>query len=75
MKQKDINWPTLLNEGGWRIQRMPGAYWPRYIRFHKGRKQLLRHYPQGMCWALYESGRLRGYDSLTPLLKLADTPG
>lgn len=75
MKRKEIIWPVLINEGGWRQQRLDGAYWPRYVRYHKGRKQLIRHFPAGLCWALYESGKLRAYNSLTPLLKLADTPG
>lgn len=74
MKRPEINWPVLLNEGGWREQ-STGGYWPRYIRYHKGVRQLIRHYPPGLCWALYVRGVKQAHGSLSPLLKLADTPG
>jgi len=74
MKRPNILWPTLLTDGGWREQ-ITGGYWPRYFRRFRGDRQIIRHYPAGLCWALYVNGVQVARGSLTPLLTLANTPG
>lgn len=70
MKRPTINWPNLLNDGGWR-QQQTGGYWPRYFRRYHGQRQIIRHWPPGLCWALWVDGKKVASGSLTPLLTLA----
>jgi len=72
MRRPTVIWPQLLNDGGWR-QQTTGGYWPRYFRRHHGKRQLIRHYPADLCWALYVNGRQVATGSLSPLLTRADT--
>jgi len=71
MKRPPIQWPVLLNDGGWR-QQSTGGYWPRYFRRYHSAKQLIRHYPAGLCWALYVDGKQVARGGLDPLLLLAN---
>jgi len=54
--KRNISWPQLLTDGGWREQHVKGSYWPRYHRRRRGEMQFIVHREAtakcGACWVL-----------------------
>lgn len=77
MPSKSLNWPTLLNDGGWREQRVQGEYWPRYHRRRKGQLQYISHHEatqkSGAYWQLEVSSRKVTSGGLSACLYFAES--
>lgn len=73
MKHRIPNWPTLLNDGGWREQHVEGEYWPRYFRRRKGQVQYIRHTVEPAGWVLEVSSRYVTRGGLSACLYFAES--
>lgn len=70
MPRKQVNWPSLLRDGGWREVRPRAVYWPKYLRVHRGEKQVLSL--NCSVWVFESGGVVMGAGTLDECLTAAD---
>jgi len=71
-KPKSQNWPTLLNEGGWREVSAPLPEWSFYFKRHHGNRYTIRHNGNKLCWCLLVNGFQLATGDLGDMLLRAD---